>query len=146
MTMPRHGRTCLQLMIAGILVILFSTVGVAAIRGWRPAPAGVSAKPVVPAVDAAQRRAKARAGGRCAECGLIVSIRKINRHGDVFRSGRAGEGRAERDENPPNPTTSHEIMVRMADGSSRVISDVSPASWRVGERVIVIAGTLPPQR
>ena len=52
---------------------------------------------------------------RCPECGVIVSTRN------------------------------HEIIVRMADGSSRVIADANPARWRTGERLMVIAGTDPSQ-
>ena len=54
---------------------------------------------------------EAAAGPRCPECGVVVS------------------------------TGAHEITVRMADGSSRVINHASPARWRAGERLIVIAGT-----
>ena len=53
------------------------------------------------------------AGPRCPECGVIVSA------------------------------SNHEIIVRMADGSSRVIDDANPAKWRAGERLLVIAGTDP---
>lgn len=45
-----------------------------------------------------------------------------------------------------NSATRHEMVVRMADGSSRVINSASPAGWRIGERVIVISGTTSPQR
>jgi hypothetical protein len=58
-------------------------------------------------------RSEGGARPRCPECGMIVS------------------------------TGNHEIIVRMADGSSRVIDDANPARWRAGERLIVIAGTDP---
>ena len=41
-------------------------------------------------------------------------------------------------------TKSYAITVRFDDGSSRVINSVGAANWRVGGRVIVIAGTFPP--
>ena len=50
---------------------------------------------------------------RCPECGVIVSTRN------------------------------HEIIVRMADGSSRVMNLASPAKWRTGERLIVIGAIEP---
>ena len=53
------------------------------------------------------------AGPRCPECAMIVS------KGD------------------------NEIIVRMADGSSRVIEDANPARWRTGERLMIIAGANP---
>jgi outer membrane lipoprotein SlyB len=41
---------------------------------------------------------------------------------------------------------SFEITVRLADGSSRVFNDASPARWRSGERVIVIDGANPSKK
>ena len=67
--------------------------------------------------DSADIEVSAKSDGgakpRCPECGVIVSTRN------------------------------HEITVRMADGSSRVIEDANPARWRAGERLMVIAGTDP---
>jgi hypothetical protein len=40
----------------------------------------------------------------------------------------------------------HEFIVRMADGSRRVINDANPESWRTGERLMVIGGVKPPNR
>jgi outer membrane lipoprotein SlyB len=37
-------------------------------------------------------------------------------------------------------TRTYEFTVRLADGSSRVLNDASPARWRSGERVILIDG------
>ena len=61
-------------------------------------------------------RTAAAAGPRCPECGVIVLVQE------------------------------NEISVRMADGSSQVIDDASPASWRTGERVMIIGGVKPPSR
>lgn len=43
-------------------------------------------------------------------------------------------------------TKSYEIIIRMADGSSRVIDDAGAASWRIRERLIVIGGVRPSNR
>jgi hypothetical protein len=43
-------------------------------------------------------------------------------------------------------TKSYEIIVRMADGSSRVFNDANPARGRTGERLIVIGGVRPSNR
>ena len=45
-----------------------------------------------------------------------------------------------------NRAKSYEIIVRMADGLSRVFNDANPARWRSGERVIVIDGADPSNR
>ena len=58
---------------------------------------------------------------RCAECGLIESIRETQRD---------SEG--------------SEITVRLQDGSSRVMIDANPGSFRPGQRVKVIDGLAGP--
>lgn len=155
-----HSYLYLPWLVVGIAVILFSTAGIAAIMGWHPASIGdsgnpvalhdsaeVSTKAVVQTAETAQRRARARANGRCAECGLVVSMGETNGHEDDVGVGAAGGVMdADQDERPMNLVTRYEIIVRMADGSYRVINQASPASWRVGERVIVIAGTNPAHR
>lgn len=60
---------------------------------------------------------------RCDECAIIESVRRI-----------APAGTA--------PAT-YEITVRLRDGSTRVNHDPSPASWRIGERIIYIEGPNP---
>lgn len=160
MRMQRHWRAFLPLIIAGIAVISFSTAGIAAIMGWRPASTAGSGKSVAlhhsaEVADQAvaltahlfQRRAKARANGNCAECGVIVSMGEINRHDNDAGMGAAGElTHVNRDRKLLNTTIRHEMIVRMTDGSNRVIHSAGSASWRVGGRVIVIAGTMPSQR
>jgi outer membrane lipoprotein SlyB len=91
--------------------------------------------------------ARAKTKSRCAECGVIVSMREIVGHDDDSSPGAAGGAAAvDRDETRVESAMSHEIVVRMADGSRRVINHASPASWRPGERVIVINGTNPSNR
>ena len=152
----------LPLIMVGIAVILYSTAAIAAILGWRSASTDGSGdtadvrKVAVAAVEAvpvteytAQRRAKARAraNGRCAECGIIVSIGEMAKHEDEFGSGAAiGLTAGNRDESRLKSTRRYEINVRMADGSNHVVNHASPASWRTGERVIVIAGSNPSRR
>jgi hypothetical protein len=60
---------------------------------------------------------------RCAHCGWIESKREIQ------------PGVAER-----HGVRVYEYTVRMADGSSSVFQEKLPSSWRLGERLIVLAG------
>jgi hypothetical protein len=106
-------------LIAGFAVILFSSAGFARMMGWGPG-AGYSGASLALDVPAGE----ARAGPRCPECGMIVSVREIERHGK---------------ESPP----SYEFVVRMTDGSSRMIEDADPGRWRTSERLIVIDGINP---
>jgi hypothetical protein len=113
------ARRVWPLLIAGIAVILFSSAGFARMMGWGP---GAGYPGAGLALDAPA--GEARAGPRCPECGMIVSVREI-------------EGR---NEGSPG---SYEFVVRMADGSSRVIEDADPERWRTSELLKIIDGTRP---
>ena len=135
----------LTLLITGITVILFSTAGIARMMGWGTTSTGASGD--IFALDETapvQTMSEARANGRCAECGTVVSMREVERHDQDSDPGAAGGATASnRGETRVKWTRSYEITVRLADGSSRVINDAKPARWRPGERVIVIDGANP---
>ena len=60
---------------------------------------------------------------RCRHCGWIESKREIQ--------PRAAD---------PNALIAYEYIDRMANGSSSVFQETLPASWRLGERLILIGG------
>jgi hypothetical protein len=142
------ARGVLALLITGIAVILFSSAGIARMMGWGPNSTDDSGD--ILALDQTApvpATSEARAKPRCPECGVIVSMREIERHDEDPGPGAAGGVTAgNRDETRVKSTKSYEIIVRMADGSSRVIDDANPARWRSGERVIVIDGADPSNR
>jgi outer membrane lipoprotein SlyB len=75
---------------------------------------------------------------------VIVSVRDIELRNESAGSVATGETVAgNQNETQLKSTKSHELTIRLADGSSRVINEASPAHWRLGERVIVIDGALP---
>lgn len=84
----------------------------------------------------------------CRECGVIESIVPIERHGDVGGSERAHVKNAGRDSGRARPNAAaaggaearYDVTVRLRDGSTIVLSEATPRSWRVGSRVIAIAG------
>jgi outer membrane lipoprotein SlyB len=41
-------------------------------------------------------------------------------------------------------TKSYEVIVRLRDGSTRAFTAANSASWRAGERVMIIEGTRQP--
>jgi hypothetical protein len=142
-----HKSRYLPLLITGIAVILFSTAGIARMMGWGPNSTNVSGD--VSALDQAVpvTRDEARAKTRCPECGVIVSMREIDRQEEGSGRGAAdGVMAGTQDETRAGSTRSYEITVRLADGSRRVIDHASPANWRPGERVIVIDGANPSDR
>jgi len=133
-------------LITVIAFVLFSTAGIARIVGWGPNSTDDSGG--IPALDPAApllATGEARVRARCPECGMIVSMREIEvRDDDTGRPRTAGGAVAgSRIETRVDSTRSHEITVRLADGSIRVFNDANPARWRSGERVIVIDGANP---
>jgi hypothetical protein len=139
----------LRLLIGGIAVILSSTAGIAGLMGWLPAATGGSGDMPAPGrvpvsatrAIAPQVESEARARGRCAECGVVVSMREIDAHDEGVGDASGGAAAGNPDELRVTAARRYEITIRMADRSSRVINHAGPASWRPGEHVIVIGGT-----
>ena len=134
------ARGVLVPLITGIAIVLFSTAGIARIMGWGANPTDASGDGLAPdQMPAVETRSEARVFARCAECGVIVSMRKIERHKEDPGPGADGD----RDESRLKASRNYEFTVRMDDGSSRVIEAAYAAAWRRGERLIVIAGAIP---
>ena len=84
--------------IAGIAVILFSIVGIAAIMGWIPSSVGnsgdkaASSSPAGVKAQTAQKHVtnKTRSKATCAECGVVQSLREIAQPGDGGAIGIIG--------------------------------------------------------
>jgi len=174
--------------VAGIALILFSAVGIGAFMGWIPTSMGhpgdkavlepQSANTGAPAqakvhtapVQVANS-APARASTRCAECGVVESVREIDTKGEGSGLGavggavvggvlgnQVGGGRGKdvmtvvgavggamagnEVEKRVKSTKSYSITIRFDDGSSRVISEVNAPTWRAGDKVKVINGVI----
>lgn len=125
----QRTRVSLRYGLLVILVVLFSSVGIAHVAGRAPVSSGDAAN--VPELDGLPA-----VKAKCAGCGVIVSMRDIELRDDSTGFDAAGDP----DETRVKSTKSHELTIRLADGSSRVITEASPARWRLGERVIVIDG------
>jgi outer membrane lipoprotein SlyB len=108
---------------------------------------------------------------RCAECGVVQSVREIATKGEGSGIGavggavvggllghQVGSGRGQdiatvvgavggvvagnEIEKRVKSGKSYEITVRLEDGSSRVIQEANAPSWRTGDRVKVINGVI----
>jgi hypothetical protein len=126
----------------GIAAILVSGIVIASLpfsgqeSNGAVAPAEAPEAVVAPAIPAAATRAR-----RCAECGVIASVREIVAPDDKAAATTPGAGAAgKRGAIEAKPRAIHEITIRMQDGSMRVITDAKPARWRHGEPVTIIAG------
>ncbi|MBI3372136.1 MAG: glycine zipper 2TM domain-containing protein [Betaproteobacteria bacterium] len=181
---------------AAVVVILACGIAAAALLGWLPASTGqptdkaAQQTPVNPAVQpgassspaTVSRRSEtvrvaksapgvATAVARCAECGVIESVREIERKGEGTGLGavggavvggivghQLGGGRGKdlmtvvgavggglagnQIEKNVRSARAFEITVRLDDGSTRVVIEPNPPSWRQGDRVRFINGQI----
>lgn len=179
------------LIAAGVAIIVFCAAGVAAIMGWIPtsigggsppaqAPAPVANKTVPTPSVAKSHPAETKpaapvtvAKARCGECGVIESVREIEKAGDGTGLGaiggavaggvlgnQVGGGRGKdvmtvvgavaggvvgnQIEKKVRSTKSYEITVRMDDGSTQVLSESVAPSWRQGDKIKLIGGKIQP--
>jgi len=135
---------------------LASTAGFVALMAWMPLLLGASriTLPVAQiedaksgaTIDAGTQPLKgiARRKLRCAECGLIESIRQVETGPGAASSIPAGGPVVENRKRTPVGSAGREITVRLQDGSSRVMIDANPGRLRLGERVNVIDGLVGP--
>ena len=81
---------------------------------------------------------------KCAECGLIESIREVETGPETASSIPTGGPVVENRNRTPVRSAGRQITIRLQDGSSRVIIDANPGRLRLGERVNVIDGLAGP--
>lgn len=180
-----------MLLAAGMALILFCVVGIAAVLGWIPSSIGRSADQaeVVAADRLAADKATAAVAEKprrvsrpapvltapvrvvCANCGVIDSIRAIETSGQGSGVGAVGGavvggllgnqvgGGSGKDamtvvgaiggalagnhiEKRVKSISGYEVVVRMDDGSSRVIHEADQPAWRRGDHVKVVNGAI----
>jgi len=131
MKAPADWFLTLSLLIAGVAVIVFSSAGVARLMGWGSSLPGDSGEVLEPDKSPASTRS-------CAGCGMIEWVREIHSHGEFNGLGAVHIGTGEYART--KSVRSYAIAIRLFDGSSRVVTDPSPARWRAGEYVILIDG------
>jgi hypothetical protein len=115
----------------------------------RAAPSGsengpaINPQPLAEAQDTINRRNRVR----CPACGVVESMRKIERQGDVggqytadVKVARGVTGGASGSAIDANAITGkgYEITVRFRDGSTTLLNEASPRTWPLGSRVMVI--------
>lgn len=151
---------------AAIALIVFCGAGFAALMGWIPTSLGTPDEAALSKLDTSSSRA-----ARCAECGVIESVRAIDAKGEGSGIGAVGgavvggllgnqvgggDGKkimtavgavggavaGNEIEKRVKTTRSYEITVRFDDGSSRVISEADTPTWHAGDKVKVIDGVI----
>lgn len=154
-TAPRKNPlvSLVPLLVAWVAVVVFGSASVAHMLDGRsgsprsdaglagaalaPAPAkspGIaSAEAAVALSDAGRVRATPDTKPRCAECGVVESMREVDAAGGGI-DRRGGTGTL-----PAKPAKRYELTLRMRDGSRHIIASAGQGGWKVGERVIAIA-------
>ena len=168
--------------VAGVALILFSAVGIGAFMGWIPTSMGKPGdnaaltpldKPKANPAKAAPAKTPAvpLAAVKCAECGVIQSVREIDAKGEGSGLGAVGgavvggvlgsqvgggDGKkvmtllgavggavaGNEIEKRVKSTKSYEITVRFDDGTNRAFTEANAPSWRNGDKVKVINGVI----
>jgi len=170
-----------------IALMVFCGAGFAALMGWIPTslrtpdeaaltkldtPSTGAARPATAKIHFAPTQAVAVAA-KCAECGVIESVRAIDAKGEGSGIGavggavvggllgnQVGGGNGKKImtavgavggavagnevEKRVKTTRSYEITVRFDDGSRRVISEADTPAWHAGDKVMVIDGVIRP--
>lgn len=132
----------LPMLAAGIAAVLVSGIAIASLAISARGVDGVAAtgEPSQMAAAPAVAVAPPAAGG-CVGCGVIASTREIEASNEIATVNGPGRGAAgNRALIQAKPLRNYEIVIRLRDGSTRVVRDANPAKWKRGERVTVIAG------
>jgi hypothetical protein len=130
-----RSRFRLPVALAGFVVsVVFATVGAAStpLISWMGEPADPAASPpplaastdgaaLPPAASAAAVRSQRR--WSCRGCGVVESVRRLQPIGDE--------------------PAAYEFVVRLRDGSTRTSTMANTASWRAGDRIMLIGGVQP---
>ena len=132
----------LPLLSAGAAALLVSGIAIASVAVSAQGFGAVFASVAPLAAVAAPASPAPGAGAyRCAECGVIESMRKIEIPDELIQIHAPGRIAAlNRGENDGTSLGRYAITIRLKDGSTRVITDAHPARWRPGERVSLIGG------
>ena len=144
MTIQANKPLHLPMLVGGIVSILVSGIAIASLAISVKGVDGVAA-PTEPAqaaaapVDAA-RAPEASAYYRCTGCGVITSTREIGSGDETAGANAPGRRASGKRAIGAKLLRNYEIVIRLRDGSTRVVRDANPAKWRRGERVTVIAG------
>jgi hypothetical protein len=117
-TVVKHPGILYPLMlIAAIAVIVFSVAGIATMMGWMPGALSSDAGPAraqpVPASKLAQPRVVTTAATDCRDCGVVESMRAVEK------------------------SVNYEIRVRMNDGTYRTLYERARPVLTIGQKVRV---------
>lgn len=165
------------MVVAAIAVTTFSALGIATMMGYLPGAHSSEQAPLSRAAGDGQNKSDARGAGKtavaCANCGIVESIRVVERRGSGTGLGAVagglagalvgnqfggGNGRTaltvlggvggayagNEIERNSRRTTSYEVRVRLDNGGMRTVYEGASPAVAVGEKVRLVNGTVVP--
>ena len=127
------------LLIAALVMVLAIALGIARMSGWSAVAAGNVPGVVSPKGAPIPKPSAAYARRMCAACGVVTSMREIAiTKEDALRQKMTIADAGSTGGATGSSGMKYEIIVSMADGSSRVFEEANPSTWRVGGRLIFI--------
>ena len=145
-------KTSPLVIIAAVSAIIFSLVGIAAITGQFPVVNSTSGEPValggesgikpniMPIVEKRAFARRMEQAKPCANCGVVDSITMNEVKGDGGAVGGAYAGPGT--EKNVNKTVTHQVKVRMDNGTYRVVMQQDQPVFQVGEKVKIVNGAV----
>jgi outer membrane lipoprotein SlyB len=123
---------------AGVAILLFSLVGVAAITGVLPQDVAKHNPHTSPLLETTASAAAAKKAN-CRTCGVVASIRPVEVKGDASGAGAVAGGALAGNEieKQVKKQTVYRVTVRMDDGSERTLTHSKAPLFAVGARVRV---------
>ncbi len=128
-----------MLLIGALIMALVVAAGVVRMMGQSAVAAGNLPDAVAQQEAHNSKPSAAYARRMCAACGVVSSLRVIQvSREDAQNQAATIAGISDIGNAIAQPTLKYEILVSMADGSSRVFEETNPSVWRVGDRLIYI--------
>ena len=141
-------KTSPLVVIAAVSAIIFSLVGIAAITGQIPVVNSTSGEPValggesgikpniMPIVEKRAFARRMEQAKPCANCGVVDSItmNEVKGDGGTVDGSYADHGT----EKNVNKTVTHQVKIRMDNGTYRVVLQQGQPVFQVGEKVKII--------
>lgn len=133
-----------RLAFSAITLVVLLVFAASAMTAWGQSAIDLSASADATDQNVLSAETTSRARARCAECGIVESIREILQPGEENDPRATGSpqrnGRNKSARKPVRHTAHYEITIRRRNGESHVFIDANAANWRTGERVSLIEG------
>lgn len=136
-TAHANGPAPRRLSIGTVAAMLLGVSGIALATACMRASSASESVVTAGPTAAMQPKDEARVMVKCAECGVVESVTKVEIVG-----AEGALTASDHDAALGKSTTRYQVTVRMRDGSRRVFMDANLADWRPGERMTIIESAI----